>query len=343
MPWLDATRMVPALLVTIGSMLATTRIFAEDGTAKPSPVSPPAAPDAQQEITNTIGMKLRLIRSGNYLMGSPDSDKEAFPKEKPQHRVWISKPFHLGKYEVTRREFGKFVAATGYKTIAEQDGIGGAGFTGNRLSPFASGPGFTWKNDGRTNSESVPVINVSWHDADQFCLWLSKVEGKTYRLPTEAEWEWACRGGATVERWSCGDDPAELQTHANILDASARAEAAIVDGEVGWNDGAPFVAEVGKYKPNPFGLHDMHGNVLEWCNDWFDETYYARSPIKNPRGPATGSTKVLRGGCWWLRPLDCRSACRGGADPHAARHFNVGFRVACFPTEPKAEGERPAK
>lgn len=280
-------------------------------------------------------MKLVLIRAGNFRMGSPDSDQHASADEKPQHRVRISKPFYLGKYEVTRGEFRKFVAATEYSTQAEMDGSGGYGYSGQVKSPFGPGSRYTWRNAGFEQTDQHPVINVSWNDAVKFCEWLSSQEKKTYRLPTEAEWEWACRAG-TIDRWSCGDEEANLKTHANVLDVSLGEKAAWPQGGGNWNDASPFTSPVGKYKANPFGLHDMHGNVMEWCSDWFDPKYYANSPIKDPRGPADGSNRVLRGGCWYLRPLDSRSGDRCGVDA-SLRHFNIGFRVVRMQSADSAE------
>ena len=145
-------------------------------------------------------------------------------------------------------------------------------------------------------------------------------------MPTEAEWEWASRAG-TIERWNCGDLEDELQGSANIADASLKAKHATVDWAMKWDDGSPFTSAVGKSKANKFGLHDMQGNVWEWCSDWYDEKYYGKSPIKDPRGPATASFRVFRGGSWRIRPTNCRSANRSKRWP-SDRISDVGFRVA---------------
>lgn len=283
----------------------------------------------EREIQNSVGMKFVLIRAGNFRMGTADEVKVADTWEKPQHRVQITRPYYLGKFEVTRGEFRKFVEKTDYQTEAERSDIDGVGYSGDKQRPFVALRGFNWRNTGREENDNYPVVNVSWNDAVAFCEWLTKVEGKEYRLPTEAEWEWACRGG-TIGPWSFGDKETDLPKFANVLDLSAKAEALIVVDEMQWNDGFPFTAEVGKFKPNPFGLYDMHGNVTEWCQDKYSETYYAVSPIKDPRGPEESSTRVVRGGSWYLRAFDCRSACRAGTEPFR-RFFNVGFRVALTP------------
>lgn len=283
------------------------------------------APDIEKEISSSIGMKLVLIRAGNFRMGSPESEKTAFSNEKPQHRVRIKNPFYLGKYEVTRGQFRKFVTATKYKTDAEKDGKGCWGFTGKNDGEIAQKPEFTWRSVGFEQTEDHPVVNVSWNDAVAFCEWLSKQEGNTYRLPTEVEWEWACRGG-TFDRWNCGDKEKDLKASANIADASLKAKWAVANWAMDWDDNSPFTSAVGKYKANQFGLHDMHGNVSEWCNDWFDPKYYVNSPMNDPQGPATGLGRVHRGGSWSGLPLICRSASRHSLLP-SNRSDGLGFRV----------------
>ena len=315
------------VLVALAAMLVSLSVADDSPASFPQKITAPAIKEDNASITNSLGMKLLMIRAGNFRMGASDTDKLALPKERPQHRVWISKGFYLGKFEVTRGEFRKFVTATGYQAEVHDIWDTGARYTGNKQVPFERGQQWNWEAPG-FGDDNHPVVNVNWYDAVEFCKWLSQTEGRTYRLPTEAEWEWACRGG-TIERWSFGDDEKDLAAHANILDAST-IEKFDAAGVVNWNDAAPFTSEPGKFKANPFGLHDMHGNVLEWCSDWFDASYYARSPVKDPRGLVTGTQRAIRGGCWFLRPIDCRSSCRGGAAP-GARNFNLGFRVVCVP------------
>jgi formylglycine-generating enzyme required for sulfatase activity/serine/threonine protein kinase len=245
----------------------------------------PTTPDpaAPKEISNTIGMKLVLIPAGEFLMGSPDSDEEAYSQEKPQHNVRITRPFYLGVHEVTQGQ---------YRVI-----------TGEVPS------GFEGPND-------LPMVNVSWTDAISFCNKLSEREGwkpfyqlgaevksgtEGYRLPTEAEWEYACRAGSTA-KYSSGDD---------------------------WDHGnaGRRIRPVGQTQPNAWGLYDMHGNVREWCWDWYDPRYYAQSQAANPLGPPHASDRVNRGGSWDVHPRYCRSAYRDGLPP-AYRSIYVGLRVA---------------
>ena len=241
----------------------------------------PASKDAPKTITNSIGMKLVLIPAGEFLMGSPASDKDARPDEKPQHRVRITRPFYLGATEVTQGQ---------YRAV-----------TGQSPSHFKG-------------SDDLPVEQVSWNDAIAFCDKLSALEkgqlgGARYRLPTEAEWEYACRGGSTT-RYSFGDDAAHMGEFAWYADNSG---------------GKPH--SVGQKRPNDFGLYDMHGNVWEWCSDLYDVKYYGYSPSADPPGPLQSTFRVSRGGGWSGIPRFARSAYRLKFTP-AYRNYFVGFRVA---------------
>jgi formylglycine-generating enzyme required for sulfatase activity len=168
-----------------------------------------------------------------------------------------------------------------------------------------------WKGESYVQEgEQNAASSISWDDATEFCRRLSQREGRTYRLPTEAEWEYACRAG-TMTRFHFGDDESRL-------------------GEYAWFDGnadsigEDYAHRVGQKKPNPFGLYDMHGNVYEWCGDWFGP--YASDPLRDPRGPSSGSSRVLRGGSWYYDPSFVRCAFRYNLGPDYRRYFN-GFRV----------------
>jgi formylglycine-generating enzyme len=171
-----------------------------------------------------------------------------------------------------------------------------------------------------------PVVNVSWNDAVAFCQWLSRKEGKTYRLPTEAEWEYACRAG-TITRYCCGDDPETLVSFGNVADAAAKKKYPDWTHVIKGNDGYVFTSRVGSFQPNPFGLYDMHGNAWQWCADWYDPKYYANSPAGDPKGPASGQSRVLRGGSWDCWPDGACSANRMRLG-HSIRYCIAGFRVA---------------
>jgi formylglycine-generating enzyme required for sulfatase activity len=254
-------------------------------------------------------------------MGSPKGEEDHLDEEL-QHEVEITRPFYLGKHEVTVGQFKAFVKDANYVTEAEKDGKGGRAFDGKE---FVQKPEFTWKNLHFVQTDEHPVVVVSWNDAVAFCAWLSKKEGKTYRLPTEAEWEYACRGG-TKTRFSTGDKEDDLKAAGNVADAALKAKWADATWAVGWDDGFAFTAPVGKFKANAFGLYDMHGNVWEWCSDWYGEGYYGKSPGADPQGPADGKDRVARGGAWSTQPKFCRCAYRDWHEP-GYRSDCVGFRV----------------
>ena len=249
------------------------------------------------EVANSIGMTMRLIPPGEYDMGStskqirqesviePNWSSRAIESEQPRHRVRISQPFYLGKFEVTRDQFAVFVKATNYSSEAER-----------------AAERHDWRNPGFEQDADHPVVLMSHNDAESFCNWLSTKGGGKYRLPTEAEWEYACRAGTTT-LFSSGDDLEGLVKVGNIRDYShsvnwSLPKPAIQVGTKATNfdDGFVFTAPVGTFHENQFGLKDMHGNVYEWNHDWYDKSYYSKSEFVDPRGPVEGSGRILRGG-----------------------------------------------
>src|SRR5262249_25067582 len=145
-------------------------------------------------------------------------------------------------------------------------------------------PKYTWRHVGWEQTDEHSVVNVSWNDTKAFCAWLSKKEGRPYRLPTEAEWEYSCRASSAT-RYPTGDDIERLIGRANIADFYYKEKDSSCTWNVEWEDGFAFTAPVGKFQPNPFGLYDMHGNVWEWCEDWYDTSYYKASPVEDPPAP----------------------------------------------------------
>ena len=279
-------------------------------------------------IDNSLGMTLVYVPPGTFLMGSPASEKGRQVDER-QHEVEISSGFYLGKTEVTIGQFRKFVTENGYQTEPEKDGQGGWGYSppDKFEGPL---PKYSWHSTGWDMTDEHPVVNVTWNDAKNFCAWLSRKEGKTYRLPTEAEWEYACRA-KTKTAYSSGDDPETLAQVANLADGTLlkkfpKRKFPTIHAE----DGYIFTAPVAKFRANDFGLCDMHGNVWEWCNDWYAADYYKDSPRRDPSGPATGTNKVLRGGSWYSPPASCRAAARFWNEP-TLRRFYLGFRVCRQP------------
>ncbi|MBN2590029.1 MAG: SUMF1/EgtB/PvdO family nonheme iron enzyme [Sedimentisphaerales bacterium] len=233
-------------------------------------------------ITNTIGMELIYIPSGEFMMGSPSSEEKRKSDEGPQHRVTISKGFWMGVYEVTQAE---------YEAV------------------MGSNPSY-FKGD------NLPVEQVSWNYAVEFCKKLTQKEGKTYRLPTEAEWEYSCRAGTTTP----------FNTGQTISTDQAN-----YDGNYVYGNGREGIylkktTAVGSFQPNAFGLYDMHGSVWEWCQDWYDKNYYSNCPSIDPEGPSSGSSYVLRGGSWFFEPWYCRSAHRSMSSANLLSS-SYGFRV----------------
>jgi formylglycine-generating enzyme required for sulfatase activity len=216
--------------------------------------------------------------------------------------VTITRPFYLGVYEVTQEEYEKVMGEN--PSFFSAQGLGKAKVEG-------------------LDTKRFPVEMVSWKDAVKFCektsaLPREKEAGRTYRLPTEAEWEYACRGGApSYQPFHFGDQLSLAQ--ANFAENSSF---------------LGHTTAAGSYKPNGFGLYDMHGNVSEWCSDWHDKDYYTNSPKEDPKGPDSGTGRVLRGGSWQAEAWWCRSAYRAWNDPGPMGGINFGFRVAVDVTAP---------
>jgi formylglycine-generating enzyme required for sulfatase activity len=292
-------------------------------------------------ITNSIGMRLARIPVGEFPMGNAESAESlcrAFPAceperidklddEQPRHTVRITKAFYLGVHEVTVAQFRQFTEEAPYEAESDRDGTGGWGYAAEIAYFEGRRPKYSWREPGFRQADNHPVVNVTWNDAVAFCEWLTRQEGRTYRLPTEAEWEYACRAGSTT-RYQNGDDPEALTDVAALYDTMTKDvfpqwASCAVHG----TDGHVFTAPVGSFRPNAFGLCDMHGNVWEWCSDWYGEDYYATSPSNDPHGPETGVVRVRRGGSWHTWPLYMRSSFRNYNTPDT-RYVLVGFRVA---------------
>ncbi len=282
--------------------------------------------------TEKTGIKKILIPAGEFVMGiAADDAKPNFDlirkfekriqtdkvlqqiaNEAAPHRVRITKPFYISATEITFGQFHRFVTMTKYKTEPEASGQGGTGID----AAAGRKPEFTFLNPGYNPLKDSPVTNVTWNDAEAFCRWLSKQDGCTYRLPTEAEWEHACRAGSTT-LWCFGNEYKELRFHMHFN----------FPGKL-IAPGMPVV--VGNKKANGFGLFDMHGNVAEMCADGWDPAYYKGSPQDNPVGPKRipGRPRVIRGGSFADPPHVGWSGFRSSIDPTLG-HANVGFRVVC--------------
>ncbi|RLS34075.1 MAG: formylglycine-generating enzyme family protein [Planctomycetota bacterium] len=255
--------------------------------AKPVASKPAATPKPGPPATNSIGVKLVPIPAGSFMMGSPVSEKDRGTDE-GQVRVTITHPYLIGRTVVTKAQ---------WKGVMKSE---------------------PWKGERCVaTGDDAPAVYVDWHDAESFCRkltaqeraggWLAK--GEHYRLPTEAEWEYACRAGTTTP-FSFGTDSRQLSDHAWFYSNTT-------------GKAHQYAHRVGRKKPNPWGLRDMHGNVYEWCSDWYRSTLGGGD---DPRGPASGSAKVLRGGGWGYDPARCRSADRNRNEPSFS-DFSGGFRI----------------
>lgn len=257
------------------------------------------------------GIEVVRIPKGTFLMGSPDGISEAVIHETPQHKVTLTRDFYMGKYQVTVAQYADFLNAAG---VAKAEVDSKARHTvdgyGEQDLFLVNQWGWTPKWNDATNrwesDRNTPMIYVTWYGAKAYADWIGG------SLPTEAQWEYACRAGTTTT-YSFGDDAAGLDDYAWYSDNSG-----------GINGPSP----VGTKKPNPWGLYDMYGNVWEWCSDWYGSDYYSEPSASgtDPTGPASGSRRVVRGGCWDYEDRYCRSAYRYTVEPVIA-YFYYGFRV----------------
>lgn len=329
--------------ITLTALLAAFAVVGCDRSSGGSG-SPPSEDGAPGTFVNCVGQKMVLIARAapvTFQMGSKFSTEEVarryggesryFTDEHPRHAVTLSKPYYMANTEVTVGQFRRFVQATGYQTDAEkggQDFENGrkGGYTVQSDGSWGWREDASWKNPGFAQTDDHPVVLVSWNDAQAYVQWLNEQaraagEGVTYRLPSEAEWEYACRGGTTTAFW-WSDEPDKSGKVANVADRAAKRKYS------GWtimemDDGAVYTAPVGSYRSNGYGLDDMIGNVWEWCGDWY-EAY----PNSTAESEWFGrKCRVLRGGSWDNDPAGCRCAYRGRGRP-ADRSDCIGFRVA---------------
>ena len=239
---------------------------------------------SKERLKNSLDMEFVLVPSGSFWIGSPKSDKDRMPDE-VHAQVTIGQDFYLGIHEVTQDQWKRVM----------------------NTQP--------WATAVKTNTKvgkQYPATWVSWEDAVAFCKQLSRLENKTYRLPTEAEWERACRGGKQT-RFSFGDDLSQLPKH-DWIDANS------------FQAKQPYAHQVGQKLSNPYGLFDMNGNVMEWCSDWYAKDFFRTASNVNPVNLRAGSQRVARGGSWFNLPYDCRAASRVSYEPGFASSF-LGFRI----------------
>ena len=254
------------------------------------------------------GIEMVYVKGGTFTMGCSSEQSDCDDDEKPVHEVTVD-DFYMGKYEVTVAQFKQFIDETSYRTDAYKEGWSYV-YTGS----FKKKNGVNWQCDAIGNQRppseyNHSVIHVSWNDAVAYCKWLSRKTGKGYRLPTEAEWEYASREGA--------NGSSTKYAGSNNID------------DVAWYNGnsGGKTHPVGQKQPNELGIYDMSGNVWEWCADWYDNDYYDNSPRNNPQGPSSGEYRLLRGGSWFDDDGSCRVAHRGRSDPDSGLIID-GFRIA---------------
>jgi sulfatase modifying factor 1 len=257
-----------------------------------------------------------VIYTGTFDMGSPDSEDSRGDDEAPVHRLKIA-AFAIGKTEITRGQFAEFVKKTRYST-------------GDKCWTLEKGKyeerKGNWREPGFPQNNIDPVVCINWNDALAYAKWLSRKTGKKYRLPTEAEWEYAARGGTGTARY-WGSNPDKACAYANGADKTAQAK---IDGATSWlvhhcTDGFAFTAPVGHYKPNAYKLNDMLGNVWEWTGDIYHVNYQG-APTDGSVWQGGGDKRLLRGGSWNNSPSNLRAAVRYKSDP-ALRFSSFGFRV----------------
>lgn len=273
------------LLLSAFAILFAMPMFAQTGTTAPREKKATALPpsttnstisSSQADVLRAIENNMIRVEGGSFAMGCADeTDSACYYWEKPMHKVKLT-TYYIAKYPVTQKEW---FAVVGDK------------------------PWFT------KECPDCPVENVSWYDAQIFLSKLNQLTGKFYRLPTEAEWEYAARGGVKSKDY--------LYAGSNDINA------------VAWYEGNSnkISHPVGGKLPNELGLYDMSGNVFQWCSDWFDDKYYSKSPEENPQGPGRDSYRTCRGGSWWSEEKECRVAHRDRYPPDA-RDDDVGFRIA---------------
>ena len=284
------------------------------------------------EVRNALGMSFVLIPPGTFLMGSPEKEPghNFHGHDETRHRVTLTRPFYLSRYETSVGQFRRFVEATRYVTDGEKRGGGNAH---DAKAVWKHREGMQWRKPGYAGpfemSDDHPVVHVSHADSKAFCRWLREAlpsaGGLTADLPTEAQWEWACRAGSGDRFW-WGPEP---DTSGRVVNAG---DAALKRAHPEWprktmpmDDGHAFPAPVGNYRANGFGLHDMLGNVWEFCSSRYGR--YPREPATDPAGGDPRRGFAVRGGGWSNEPLDVRCATRNADPPHFC-HSNLGFRVA---------------
>ncbi len=275
---------------------------------------------AQSQEVKNIHIEMVFVKGGTFQMGSDSG----WDYEKPIHTVHLN-DFYIGKYEITAAQFKQFIDETAYTTDAEKQG---KVYCWTNKNPdnkwqWTIVDGVFWQYDIHgvwLKNYTHPVIHVSWNDAMAYCKWLSQKTNNNYRLPTEAEWEYAARGGVS--------EVSTTYSGSNTID------------DVAWysDNSGHKTHPVGQKQPNELGIYDMSGNVWEWCYDWFSDTFYSSGMQNNPQGPSSGTFRVLRGGSWKGNTTSCKVSYRYSSKPDGFTRYlnkskksytylNYGFRI----------------
>ncbi|MEI6652049.1 MAG: SUMF1/EgtB/PvdO family nonheme iron enzyme [Chlorobiaceae bacterium] len=317
--------LIPVLLDAVKPPLGFSHIHAADLSDWNNDVSYPQFKQCLEAINSKIPPRdFVRIRGGLFTMGSPEGEADRDSNDETEHQVKVSE-FYLCRYAVTLAEFKKFIDESEYKTDAEKA-------NSSRIwdgKEWKDKEGINWRhgvsgNERPPKEDNHPVLHVSWNDAVAYCKWMTEKKGKKFRLPTEAEWEYACRAKSTTP-FNTGEDLTTDQAN--------------YDGNYPYNNNQKGeyrenTVPVDSFEPNAWGLYNMHGNVYEWCSDWYGDKYYEeckkKGTVENPEGAQTGSFRVLRGGYWNSYARSCRSAYRRSVTPDRRSSF-VGFRLVFVP------------
>ncbi len=309
---------------------------AEGFVAATETVAHRTAPTMRRIVLRKVGGKFRdcrdcpemlVVPAGSYRMGSPSWEQGRDDNEGPVHAVTFRAPFALGVYEVTVAEFGRFADETGYRTAAERDPEKGCLTLENPTrSKWEYTAGRSWRDLEYEIKGGQPVVCVSWNDAKKYAAWLSEIAGVPYRLPSESEWEYAARAGSET-KYHFGNDETQLCAYGNVADETPLPNGNAWTNKAGCSDGAAYPTRVGTYRPNAFGLHDMHGNVWEWTEDCWNGSYRGAPSDGSAWLSGDCAKRVLRGGSWNDEPALLRAANRFW-DPTDERNGSIGFRVA---------------
>ncbi|HRF63460.1 MAG TPA: formylglycine-generating enzyme family protein [Candidatus Competibacter sp.] len=289
---------------------------------------PPTLPAVPCANAPGLGPEMIVIEAGRFVMGSPANEPGRFEQEGPQREIVVVRPFAIARCETTVAEFRAFVEATGQVTQAEKGD--GCYVVNEKGTDAEQRKDRNWRNPGFPQTDAHPVVCVSWNDAVAYAEWLSRRTGQTYRLPTEAEWEYAARAGSAASRF-WGDDPNAGCDEANAADQALKRRYP----EYKWptaacDDGTIYTASAGRFRRNAFGLSDMLGNVWEWVQDCYVDTLDSvpadGTAWEGPPGENC-ARRVVRGGGWSSKPVLVRSASRNRPAPVEA-NFYLGFRLA---------------